>query len=262
MQSIEHGWISILFRAIAVLGFFCLILPVLMVFPLSVEPGLILRFPPQGFSLRWFSEYFANAAWIDSTLLSFRVAFGASVMATIAGTLAAVGLAKSSTPVRDVYHALLMSPILLPTIVVAIAIYGVYASLQLVGTPLGLMAAHAVLTLPFVVLNVSIAIAAVPRSMEEAAYSLGANPIQAFFRVTVPLISRGIVAGAIFAFLVSFDEIVIAMFLSGSQAVTLPKRMLDGLFYEITPMLAAVSVLLVIVNVVLVLVGLALMRKR
>lgn len=262
MRSIEHGWISIAFNAIAVLGLLYLVLPVLMVFPLSIEPGAILRFPPQGFSLRWYGEYFQNEAWIESTILSFQIALGASGIATVTGTLAALGLAKTPPPVRNIFNVVMLSPIFLPTIVVAVAIYGVYASLQLVGTPLGLMFAHAVLTLPFVLLNVSVAVAAVPRSMEEAAMSLGASPTATFFHVTLPLISRGVAAGAVFAFLVSFDEIVIAMFLSGTEAVTLPKRMLDGLFYEITPMLAAVSVFLIIFNIVLAFVGFVLVRQR
>jgi putative spermidine/putrescine transport system permease protein len=262
MRSPEHGWVSIAFRTVAAAGLVYLMLPVLMVFPLSVEPGHILRFPPQGISLHWYREYFADEAWLASTALSFKVAFGAAFIATIIGTLAAVGLARASPSVRSVCNVVLMSPIFLPTIVVAVAVYGLYASLRLVGTPLGLVIAHAVLTLPFVLLNVSIAVATVPPSMGEAAMSLGAGPVTTFFRITVPLISRGIAAGAIFSFLVSFDEIVIAMFLSGTQAVTLPKRMLDGVFYELTPMLAAVSAMLVLLNVALVMAGLALTRAR
>ena len=262
MRSPEHGWISIAFRIIAAFGMIYVMLPVLMVFPLSVEPGQILRFPPQSASLHWYGEFFSDQEWLASTLLSFEIALSAAAIATAVGTLAAVGLARTTAPVRNMCYLILMSPIFLPTIVVAVAIYGMYASLRLVGTTSGLVVAHAVLTLPFVLLNVSIAVAAVPRSLEEAAMSLGASPIATFFQVTVPIISKGIAAGAVFAFLVSFDEIVIAMFLSGTQAVTLPKRMLDGVFYDMTPMLAAVSALLVLANVVLAMVGLALSRTR
>lgn len=262
MRACEHGWITILFRVVAAIGIVYLMLPVLMVFPLSVEPGLILRFPPEGVSLRWYEAYFADEEWLASTVLSFEVALGATILATVFGTLAAVGLARAAAPVRNVCNLVLMSPIFLPTIVVAVGIYGLFASLRLVGTPSGLVAAHAVLTLPFVVLNVSVALRTVPRSLEEAAMSLGAGPVSTFFQVTVPLISKGIAAGAVFSFLVSFDEIVIAMFLSGTEAVTLPKRMLDGIFYEMTPMLAAVSALLVVMNVLLAMLGMALSRSR
>jgi putative spermidine/putrescine transport system permease protein len=262
MRSAEHGWVTIVMRVVAAVGLAFLALPLLMTIPLSVEPGSMLRFPPQSISWHWYSDYLNNGAWMAATALSFKVAAGASVLATIVGTLAALGLARAPSRLRDVATLVLLSPIFLPTIVVAIAVYGVYASLRLVGTPVGLMLAHAVLTIPFVILNVSTALAAVPRTFEEAAQSLGAGPLATFFQVTVPLIGKGIAAGAVFSFLTSFDEVVIAMFLSGTRAVTLPKKMLDGVFYEMTPMLAAISVLLIAMNVVLALTGLALARKR
>jgi putative spermidine/putrescine transport system permease protein len=262
MQSTEHGWVGTVFRVLAALGLIYMLLPITLMFPLSLEPGQMLRFPPQGFSLRWYREYFADDAWLESTILSLKVAAGAAAIATIFGTLAAAGLARASAAVRNACNVILMSALFLPTILVAVAIYGLYASLRLVGTPSGLIAAHAVLTLPFVILNVSTALGAVPRSLEEAASSLGATPFGSFFVVTMPLIWRGVAAGAVFAFLVSFDEVVIAMFLSGTQAVTLPKRMLDGVFYEMTPMLAAVSALMIIGNVLLMGIGLLLMPSR
>lgn len=262
MWSAEHGGIGVAFRVIAGAGFVYLMLPILMMFPLSLEPGSLLRFPPSGISLRWYAEYFAGREWVASTLLSFKVALGAAGIATVAGTLAAVGLARASAALSSVCSLILLSPILLPTIVVAIAIYGVYASLRLVGSPFGLILAHSVLTIPFVILNVSAAVGALPRVLEEAAMSLGAGPAATLAQVTIPLIWRGIAAGAVFAFLVSFDEVVIAMFLSGTQAVTLPKRMLDGVFYEMTPILAAISVMLVLINVALAVLGLVLARPR
>lgn len=262
MWSVEHGWISVVFRIIAALGLVFLMLPILMMFPLSVEAGSVLRFPPSAISFHWYADYFSSRVWMASTVLSFKVAFVAATIATALGTLAAVGLARTNAPVRDACHLALMSPIFLPAIVVAIAIYGLYASLRLVGSPFGLMLAHAVLTTPYVVLNVSTAMAAVPRAFEDAAMSLGAGRVATFVQVTIPLVWRGIAAGAVFAFLVSFDEVVIAMFLSGTQAVTLPKRMLDGIFYEMTPILSAISVILVLMNVTLVVLGMILARSR
>jgi len=258
----EHGWISVLFRIVAGIGLIYLVLPILMMFPLSVEPGRILRFPPQAMSLHWYVEYLNSEEWIGATILSFKIAVGASCLSVVCGTAAALGLHRARGVVRNLAALVLMSPLFLPTIVVAIAIYGVYASLRLVGTPIGIMVAHAVLTLPFVLLNVSTVLATVPRDMEEAAKSLGAGPVATFFQVTMPLIWRGIAAGAVFSFLLSFDEVVIAKFLSGSSAVTLPKKRLDDIFYEMTPMLAAISVLLVVMNVVLALIGMELARAR
>jgi putative spermidine/putrescine transport system permease protein len=262
MAWAEHGWVGLALRALAALGLAYLMLPILMMFPLSVEPGSVLRFPPSGISFHWYAAYLSSPLWLASTVLSFKVAIGAATISTALGTLAAVGLARSGGRVRSACQLVLMSPIFLPTIVVAIAIYGVFASLRLVGNPYGLIVAHAVLTLPFVILNVSTAVTALPRDFEEAAMSLGAGPVAAFMRITVPLVWRGIAAGGVFAFLVSFDEVVIAMFLSGTQAVTLPKRMLDGIFYEMTPILSAISVLLVLLNVVLVTLGMLLARPR
>ncbi len=262
MLRAEHGWVSYTFRAVAALGLVFLLAPLAMMFPLSLEPGTMLRFPPVGASTHWYADYLGNRAWLASTLLSFQIALGAALIATIAGTLAAVGLARMEARWRGLVTLILMSPIFLPTVVIAVAVYGVYASFRLVGTPLGLVAAHAVLTIPFVLLNVSAALAAAPKVLEEAAMSLGASPIATFRQVTMPLIGKGIAAGAVFSFLVSFDEVVIAKFLAGSGAVTLPKRMLDGIFYEMTPMLAAISVLLVLMNVALALIGLALARPR
>lgn len=262
MERAEHGWVSHLFRAVAAFGLLFLLLPIAMMLPLSLEPGTMLRFPPVGASAHWYTDYLGNAEWLASTLLSFQIAAGAALIATVVGTLAAVGLARMDPRWRGLATLMLMSPLFLPTIVIAVAVYGVYASLRLVGTPLGLVAAHAVLTIPFVLLNVSAALAAAPKVLEEAAMSLGAGPAATFRQITMPLIGKGIAAGAVFSFLVSFDEVVIAKFLAGTRAVTLPKRMLDGIFYEMTPMLAAISVLLVLLNVGLALAGLALARAR
>lgn len=257
----EHGWVTVTFRVLAGVGLIYMLLPIVLMFPLSVEPGQMLRFPPQGFSLHWYSDYFADSAWIASTVVSLKVALGATAIATVLGTLAATGLSRASPALRAASLAILMSPIVLPTLLIAVAIYGMYATLQLVGTVTGLIAAHAVLTMPFVILNVSTALSTVPRAFDEAASSLGANPVNTFLYVSLPLISRGIAAGAVMSFLVSFDEVVIGMFLSGVDTTTLPKRMLDGVFYEMTPMLAAVSSLLIAANIVLVLIALLLTRS-
>jgi ABC-type spermidine/putrescine transport system permease subunit II len=262
MRLTEHGWLGVAFRCLAGLGLLYMLAPILLMFPLSVEDGHILRFPPEKLSLHWYSDYFASEAWLDSTGLSVMVALGAALVSTTVGTIAAIGAARASVRMRSLCSLILTSPILLPTIVAAVSMYGVYASLRLVGTTMGLIAAHAVLTLPFVVLNVSAAIAAAPRSLEEAAMSLGATPLATLLQVTIPLLSKGIAAGAAFAFLVSFDEVVIAKFLGSAETVTLPKRMFDGVFYEMTPMLAAVSCMLVLLNVAIAAAALAFTRSR
>lgn len=261
MRRVEHGWIAIGLFGVAMLTLAYLVLPIVMTVPLSLEPGPTLRFPPQSLSLHWYCEYLSSDLWITSTVLSFEVGICASFLSTVVGTLAAIGLARARSPLRDVCYLVLMSPIFLPNIVIAVAIYGMFSTLRLVGSPVGLILAHTILTLPFVVMNVRTAIAAAPPFVEDAAMSLGARPAGTLWQVTLPLVRMGIAAGAIFSFLVSFDEVVVAMFLSGTQAVTLPKRMLDGIFYDITPMLASVSVLLVAANIVLVTLAMTLRRS-
>lgn len=251
MPSLRHGWISVLLIALATVGLAYMLLPLALMIPLSLEPGPLLRFPPQGWSLRWYVAFLSNEEWLRSTLVSLRVACGASLLATVLGTLAAQGLRRASPVVAACSMVLLASPIFLPTLLIAVAIYGMFISLRLVDSELGLIAAHCVLTLPLVVLNVSTSLAGVPRDIDAAASSLGAGPVKGFFTITVPLIRRGILSGAVLAFVVSFDEVIIAMFLSGAHTVTLPRRMLDGVFYEMTPILAAISSLLIVVNLVL-----------
>jgi putative spermidine/putrescine transport system permease protein len=250
------------FWALAAVGVVYLLLPILIMFPLSLEAGPLLRFPPERVSFHWYQDYLRSEDWLAATALSIKVGVGAACFATILGTLAALGLARMPNLLGDLSRLALLSPLVLPTVVVAISIYGVYISLRLVGATAGLILAHTVFTLPFVVLNVSASMAAAPRALQEAAMSLGAAPLATFLQVTVPLLSRGIISGAVFSFLVSFDEVVIAKFLSGAETPTLPKRMLDGVFYEMTPMLAAISCTLVLTNVLVAAAALAFSRSH
>jgi len=249
MAPAQYSWIDLILRCMAAGGFLILLLPIALMIPLSLEPGDILRLPNDGLSLRWYAEYFQNDAWLASTIVSLKVALGTSALATILGTSAAVGMRNVAAPARRAFMALAVSPLVLPTIVIAVAIHGTLATMHLVGSITGLIAAHTVLTLPIVLITVSTSLAGVPDELTFTASSLGASPLKAFFTVTMPLAARGIIAGAALAFMLSFDEVVIGMFLSGADAITLPKRMLDGVFYEMTPMLAAVSTLLVLANI-------------
>ncbi|MFI4986652.1 MAG: ABC transporter permease [Alphaproteobacteria bacterium] len=256
----EIGGAGVLLVAVGLLALAFLLVPILMIFPLSIDPGPMLRFPPTGFTLTWYAQYLSDDRWIASTLLSLRIALSASVLATVLGTAAAMGFARGRVVGARAAALALLSPIVLPSIVTAVAIYGIYSALGLVGTTLGIILAHTVLGVPFVLLNVGAALRAVPRAYDEAAASLGAAPVTALLIVTLPLVWRGVAAGAVFAFVTSFDEVVIAMFLSSATAATLPKRMLDGIFYDLTPVLAAISAILVLFNVALALIGLSLMR--
>jgi putative spermidine/putrescine transport system permease protein len=238
-----------------------LVLPIVVVIVVSFSSATYLTFPPPAFGLRWYDVYFASADWLRSTWLSLWVAACVVVLATLLGTLAALGIARLPKALRALATALILSPLIVPAIVVAIGIYYAFARYGLVGTPAGLILAHTCLAVPFVVTSVSASLSGLDPRLEQAALSLGATPTGTFFQVTLPLIRPGVLAGALFAFITSFDELIVALFISGSGAVTLPRRMWDDLQYQIEPTIAAVSTLTIVLTVVLM--GCAhLLRKR
>jgi putative spermidine/putrescine transport system permease protein len=242
-----------------VLGF--LVLPVLVVLPLSFSSARYLTFPPPGFSLQWYGNFFSRAAWTDATLLSLWTSLASTVLAVLLGVPAALGLVRGRFPGRGLAQALILSPVVAPGIVVAIGLYYVYARYGLVGSPLALVVGQTALCVPFVVINVSAALTGIDKRLEQAALNLGASPWGVFRQVTLPLIRPGIFAGAIFAFVAAFDELLVALFLSGTTAVTLPRRMWEQLNYSIDPTIAAASSLLIVLTTLL-LFGAEMLRRR
>jgi ABC-type spermidine/putrescine transport system permease subunit II len=212
-----------------------------------------MEFPPPGYSLQWFRHYFGSSDWINPTLVSLEVATVTMVFATVIGTLAALALVKKRVRFHGALVAFLLSPIIVPSIIIAVAFYFQFASFGLVGTRIGLILAHLVLSTPFVVIVVMGTLQNVDPSHERAARSLGAGPFRAFWRVVLPLIWPGIFTAAFFAFLASFDEVIVAVFLSGTSAATLPKRLLDATQHEFRPTIAAVSVFLIMLSILVVL---------
>jgi putative spermidine/putrescine transport system permease protein len=223
-------------------------LPILIIVVLSFSSASYLTFPPPAFGVRWYRAYFGSAEWLAATGLSLSIAASVVVLATVLGTLAALGLAQLPPLLRTIAAALILSPLIVPVIVVAIGIYYAYSRYGLVGTPIGLVLAHTCLAVPFVVTSVSASLAGFDRRLEQAALSLGATPWGTFRQVTLPLIRPGVLTGALFAFITSFDELVVALFLSGSGAVTLPRRMWDDLRFAIDPTIAAVSTLTIVLT--------------
>ena len=238
-----------------------LALPIVVVIVVSFSSAAYLTFPPPTIGLRWYNAFFASDDWLRSAWLSIWVAASVVVLATFLGTLAALGIARLPKALRVVASALILSPLIVPVIVVAIGIYYAFARYGLVGSPVGLILAHTCMAVPFVVTSVSASLSGIDPRLEQAALNLGATPIGAFFQITLPLIRPGVLAGALFAFITSFDELVVALFISGSGAVTLPRRMWDDLQYQIDPTIAAVSTLTIVLTIVLM--GCAhLLRKR
>jgi putative spermidine/putrescine transport system permease protein len=239
------GW-PLRILAGAVLGY--LIFPILIVVPLSFSSGTYLRFPPPGFGLRWYRNFFERTDWIDSAWLSIEIGLAVTLLATMLGTPAALALVRSRFRGRDLVNVFVISPLIVPAIIVAIGIYFFYARLGLIGNPLSLVAAHTCLAVPFVVINVSATLYGFDERLEYAAMSLGATRWRTFWQVTFPIIRPGVLAGALFAFITSFDELVVALFVSGTTAVTLPRKMWESIQFEIDPTIAAVSTMLVAVT--------------
>lgn len=241
--------------------FLYLIFPILIVVPLSFSSGTYLSFPPPGFSLRWYQNFFGRPDWLAAASLSIWVGVAAMALATALGAPAAIALVRSNFIGKDLLVGFIISPLIAPVIIVAIGIYFFYASLGLVGNPLALVIAHTCLAVPFVVINVSATLQGFDERLEHAAMNLGATPWRTFWQVTFPIIRPGILAGALFAFISSFDELVVALFVSGSTAVTLPRKMWDSIRFEIDPTIAAVSTILVVLTAVLFL-SAELLRRR
>ncbi len=231
--------------------FFFLMLPLLVVFPLSFSSASYLQFPPPGFSWQWYERYLETPAWIDATIVSLKVALGTTVLATLLGTMTAFSLVRGKYPGRAWVDRLVAAPIIVPNIVIAVAIYGLFAKMHLIGNWFGVMIGHTVYAIPFVVLVVGASLRTFDVAQEQAAMGLGASRLRAVWRVTLPQIKPAIVSAAFLAFITSFDELIIALFLSGSN-MTLPKKMFENIISEIDPTISAVSVLqIILVGVVL-----------
>jgi putative spermidine/putrescine transport system permease protein len=233
-----------------------LIAPVLLLVPMSLGSAEIIEFPPSVIGIDQYRKFFSHPAWQTAVLNSLQVAVGTSIVSTTIGLLASLALVWGRFKGKGLINAFILSPMIVPLIVMALAFYITLSKLGMLGTRLGLILAYTPLTLPFSVLPISATLRGFDRSLEHAALNLGANRVQTFMKITFPIIRPGILTGAIFAFMIAFDEVVIALFICGSTAVTLPKKMWDVIRYEIEPMLPAISTLLLLLAaVILVLIG-------
>lgn len=242
-------------------GLFLLLAPVLVVVPMSFSAGKGLEFPPQGFSLHWYRRLFADPLWIEALRTSIFLAVASSILALIAGSLAAYALVRNSVVWRDGIMASFIGPMVVPPVVLAVAAYLVYAKLGLLGTMTGLVLAHTVLSLPFVVMIMSNAVAAFDERIEHAALTLGAGRVTILSRVVAPALMPHMLVSWLFAFAVSFDEVVLTFFIAGIHT-TIPKKMFITLRNEIDPTVTAVSALLIAVTVAIGLVAILLLQRR
>jgi putative spermidine/putrescine transport system permease protein len=238
------GWWALRLCSVAVLLF--LLLPILVIVPLSFSASSFLAYPMPGWSLQWYENLFTSDDWARAARNSFIVAPAATLIATVLGTLTAVGLARVQFPGKGLLMSVLIAPMVVPIVVVGVACYLFFARIGLADTYLGLIVVHAALGAPFVVTTVLATLQGFNHNLVRASLSLGAGPIETFWRVTLPVIAPGVISGALFAFATSFDEVVVTLFIAGPQQVTLPRQMFTGIRENINPTIAAVATLLTI----------------
>lgn len=279
------------YKLFCALAFIFLIAPVLVVIPLSfnAEPYFsftqkMISLDPTGFSLRWYemlmtagmhapeapsdsswwADVWNNATWVQAAKNSVIIGIFSTLLATVLGTIAALGLSRPEMPYRSLITAVLISPMIVPIIITATGIFFFYSTIKINawGVPyLGIIAAHAILGIPFVIITVTATLVGFDRSLTRAAASMGASPTRAFFMVTLPLILPGIISGALFAFVTSFDEVVLVMFIAGPDEQTIPRQMWNGVRESISPAILSVATVLVISSILL-LTTMELLRRR
>jgi putative spermidine/putrescine transport system permease protein len=285
------------YLVICALIFVFLIAPILVVIPLSfnVEPYFtftekMLTLDPEGYSMRWydalltfgmqapelprdgnwFSDMWANSAWVKAAKNSVIIGFWATIFATVLGTLAALGLSRPEMPWRRTIMAILISPMIVPIIIIATGLFFFYSNPcgvvgiscgRLTSTYLGVILAHTTLGIPFVIITVTATLSGFDQSLIRASASLGANPRTTFFKIIMPLILPGVVSGALFAFVTSFDEVVAVLFIAGPEQQTIPRQMWNGIREAISPAILAVATILVIISIAL-LTTVELLRRR
>ncbi|CUH78071.1 ABC transporter permease [Tropicibacter naphthalenivorans] len=256
------------FRVICGAIFVFLITPILVVMPLSFNAEdfftftpEMLRFDPAGYSLKHYRDFLTNSEWTNAVWNSVTIAPVATFISVSLGTLAAIGLSQSHVPGKRAIMAILISPMIVPLIISATGMYFFYSKIGIVGTYWGVVLAHAVLGIPFVIITVTATLVGFDRSLTRAAANMGADPITTFFRVQMPLILPGVISGGLFAFITSFDEVVVVIFVGSAELQTLPWQMFTGLREQISPTILAAATILVGISIAL-LATVELLRRR
>ena len=238
-----------------------LISPIIAVMPLSFNSESFFTYPMPGYSLKWYHDFFFNERWTGAVRMSFLVAFATTALATTLGTLAALGLARANFPAKATIMAVLISPMIVPVIISAVGMFKFYAQLDLAGTRLGIVLAHTALATPFVVITVTATLSSFDKTLMRAGASCGAAPHTVFFKVVMPLILPGMISGALFAFVTSFDEVVVVLFLASPEDRTLPLQMFSGIREMISPTITAAATVLVLISTAM-LITVEMLRRR
>ncbi|WP_038937203.1 ABC transporter permease [Bradyrhizobium japonicum] len=259
-SPVEKGW-HYLHRLICAAVLLFLIAPILVIVPLSFNSVPFFTYPMPGLSLRWYEEFFLTSRWQGALQNSLFVALSVTLLSTTLGTLAALGLSRPNFPCRTAVMSLLISPMIVPVVITAVAVYFFYADIGVLNSYIGLILAHTTLATPFVVIAVTATLIGFDHSLTRAAAGLGGAPITVFFKVTLPLILPGMISGALFAFLTSFDEVVVALFVAGPGQRTLPRVMFSGIREEISPTIIAAATVLILFSIGM-LTAVELLRRR
>ncbi|MDX8481747.1 ABC transporter permease [Mesorhizobium sp. VK24D] len=238
-----------------------LLVPILIPVPLSFNSGAFFIFPLEGISTRWYAVVLGTQRWQSAIGNSLIVAFGTTVIATTLGTLTAIALSDEKFPGRRIIMPLLLSPLIVPVVITAVGSYLFYARVGLASTYAGIILAHTALASPFVVVTVGASLTGFDRNLMRAAAISGARPVTAFFRVMLPLILPGVLSGAAFAFVTSFDEVVVVQFLASASQRTMPLEMFIGLREKLSPAITAAATLMMALSIVLLVVANLLARR-
>jgi len=247
--------------SLALLVALFLLLPIAIVVPMSFSTAISFEFPPPGYSLGYYAKYFTSEEWLHPTLNSLVIALGATALTMLLVVPAAFGYVRYRFRGKAFVNLLMMAPLIVPHVVSAVAYYGFLGRVRLTGTLLGVIVAHGVLAVPVAFLVITATLKGFDRNLERAAMSSGAGPLRTFFHVTLPVLRPGMLVGALFAFLSSFNEAVVVIFIGGREASTLPKKMYESIRLESDPVIAVVSTLLVSAVVLGVLLS-TFMRRR
>jgi len=245
---VKRTWLYI----VGILLLLFLNLPILVIVPMSFSDATFLQFPPQSWSLRWYEAFFGSQEWLASAWISLQAAIWTVVVAVPLGTLAAYAIDRTENVIGKAVRGLLMSPSIVPIVIVAIGIYFLLAQFRLNNTLVGLVLAHTVLAMPFVIIAITAGLANFDVTIERAARSLGAGPVRTFLTITVPNLRGSIATASLLAFLTSMDEVVVALFISSGPQSTLPRRMYASMRDQVDPTIAAISTMLIAVVLILV----------
>lgn len=244
------GW-HLAYHGFCGLVYAFLVLPIVIIVPLSFSGGSFLSYPLPSLSLQWYVELIESYKWGLAFKNSLIVATSTMVLSLLLGIPAALGLSRASFPFKATVMGLLISPLIVPVIIIAVGVYFFFATIGLGSSRLGLVLAHTVIATPFVIITVSATLEGFDRNLLRAARGLGASHLTAFRKITLPLILPGVVSGALFAFAASFDEVVIALFITGPETLTLPLQLYSGLRDLLTPVITAVATLMIVVSLLL-----------